>query len=56
MAVMLSCTIPSLFFSMYVLLLQGLLEDYDDIVVAAGSVGTACGLAVAKHLTGAAIK
>ena len=37
-------------------IVQGLLEDYDDIVVAAGSVGTTCGLAAAKHLTGAAIK
>ena len=36
--------------------LQGVLEDFDDIVLAAGSVGTACGLAVAKHLTGASIK
>lgn len=32
------------------------MEDYDDIVVAAGSVGTVCGLAVAKYLTGAKIK
>lgn len=35
---------------------QGLLERFDDIVVVAGSVGTVCGLAVAKHLTGASIK
>ena len=37
-------------------MLQGVLEDFDDIFVATGSVGTICGLAVAKHLTGSSIK
>ena len=36
--------------------LQGVLDDFDDIIVATGSVGTICGLAVSKYLTGASIK
>ena len=35
---------------------QGLLERFDDVVVAIGSGGTACGLAVANQLTGAKLK
>ena len=35
---------------------QDVLEKFDDLVVAAGSVGMACGLAVAKHLTKSSIK
>jgi len=31
-------------------------ENFDDIFVACGSVGTVCGLAVGKHLTGSSIR
>lgn len=37
-------------------LMQGILEDFDDLFVAAGSAGTICGLAIAKYLSGAKIK
>ena len=32
------------------------MEKFDDVVVAIGSGGTACGLAVANQLTGAKLK
>ena len=35
---------------------QGLHENFDDVVVAVGSGGTLCGLAVANHLTGSKLK
>ena len=35
---------------------QGVLEDYDDLFVAAGSAGTICGLAIANCLTGRKLK
>lgn len=35
---------------------QGLLDNFDDVVVASGSGGTAAGLAVANHLTGSKLK
>ena len=38
------------------ILLQGVLEEFDDIFVAAGTAGTACGLAVANYLTGSKLK
>ena len=37
-------------------LMQGVLNDFDDVFVAAGSVGTACGLAIANYLTGSKLK
>lgn len=36
--------------------IQGLHEKFDDIVMAIGSGGTACGLAVANYLTGSRLK
>ena len=36
--------------------MQGVLEEFDDLFVAAGSAGTICGLAIAKYLSGAKIK
>ena len=38
------------------ILLQGVLEEFDDIFVAAGTAGTACGLGVANYLTGSKLK
>ena len=35
---------------------QGVLEGYDDVVVASGSAGTACGLAVSNYLTGSKVR
>ena len=35
---------------------EGALENFDDIVVATGSGGTICGLAIANYLTGLKIK
>ncbi len=35
---------------------QGVLEDFDDIIMATGSGGTLCGLAIGNHLTGSRIK
>ena len=32
--------------------IQNVLEDYDDIVVAVGSGGTASGIAIGNYLTG----
>lgn len=37
------------------LLEQGLAEDYDDLVLAVGSGGTACGLAIANKLAGSPV-
>ena len=37
-------------------LMQGVLENFSDIFLAAGSTGTACGLAVANYLTGSKVK
>ena len=36
--------------------MQGLLEKFDDLVMAIGSGGTAYGLAVANYLTGSKLK
>jgi hypoxanthine phosphoribosyltransferase len=36
--------------------MQGVMDNFDDIVVAIGSGGTACGLALANHLTGSKLK
>ena len=41
---------------MYVLSLQGVPDRFDDIVLAAGSAGAACGLAIANYLTGSKLK
>ena len=38
------------------LMTQGVLEDFDDIVVPTGSGGTICGLAVGNYLTGMKVK
>ena len=38
------------------LLLQGLHDQFDDVVVAIGSGGTLCGLAIANYLTGSKLK
>ena len=35
---------------------EGVLENFDDIVVATGSGGTICGLAVGNYLTGQKVK
>ena len=35
---------------------QGAMEEFDDIVVAIGSGGTLCGLAIANYLTGSKVK
>ena len=35
---------------------QGILENYDDIVVTVASSGALSGLAIAKHLTGATVR
>lgn len=35
---------------------QGVLHDYDDIVFACGSGGTAGGLAIANYLTGSKLR
>lgn len=35
---------------------EGVLDNFDDIVVPTGSGGTICGLAVANYLTGSKIK
>ena len=35
---------------------EGVLDNFDDIVVATGSGGTICGLAVANYLTGLKVK
>ena len=37
-------------------MLQNVLENYDDIVVTAGSGGTASGIAIANYLTGSKLK
>ncbi len=37
-------------------LLQGLFDNFDDIVLAAGSAGTAAGLAIANYLTGSKVR
>lgn len=36
--------------------LQGVQEDFDDVVIAVGSGGSAAGLAIANHLTGSKLK
>ena len=36
--------------------IQNVLEDYDDIVVTAGTGGTAADIAVANYLTGSKLK
>ena len=36
--------------------MQGVLDNFDDIVVAIGSGGTTCGLALANYLTGSKLK
>ena len=38
------------------LYLQGVLDNYDDIVAPAGSVGMVAGLAIANYLTGLHVK
>ena len=35
---------------------QGVLKNYDDIVTAAGTGGTACGLAIGNYLTGTKVR
>lgn len=35
---------------------QGALDNIDDVVVAIGSGGTACGLAIGNYLTGSKVK
>ena len=35
---------------------EGALDSFDDIVVATGSGGTVCGLAIANYLTGLKVK
>ena len=35
---------------------EGVLNKFDDIVMAVGSGGTICGLAVANYLTGSQVK
>lgn len=35
---------------------QGVLKNYDDIVTAAGTGGTACGLAIGNYLTGSKVR
>ena len=35
---------------------QGLHSNFDDIVIAVGSGGTLCGLAVANYLTGSKVR
>ncbi len=35
---------------------QGLFDRFDDVVLAAGSAGTAAGLAIANYLTGSKVK
>ena len=36
--------------------MQGVAERYDDLVVAVGSGGTVCGLALGNYLTGSKLK
>ena len=36
--------------------MQGVLDNFDDIVVAIGSGGTTCGLGLANYLTGSKLK
>ena len=35
---------------------QNLLEDFDDIVLTAGTAGSASGIAIANYLTGSKLK
>lgn len=39
-----------------IVLLQGVLDDFDDLILAVGSGGSAAGLAIANYLTGSKIK
>ena len=39
-----------------VLPVQGVLDRFDDIVLAAGTCGTACALGIANYLTGSKLK
>ena len=50
------CTYIIIYTFIHLLTIQGLVERFDDIVVAVGSGGTVCGLALANHLTGAKLK
>ena len=36
--------------------MQGVLENFDDIVMPVGSGGTVCGVAIANYLTGSKLK
>ena len=38
------------------IMFQNLLENFDDIVMTAGSGGTAAGIAIANYLTGSKLK
>ena len=40
----------------FVMLFQGALDDYDDLVFACGSGGTAAGLSIANYLTGSKMR
>ena len=35
---------------------QGVLENFDDVFMAVGSGGTACGIAIANYLTGSKLR
>ena len=41
---------------MFCIYIQNVLEDYDDIVVTAGTGGTAADIAIANYLTGSKLK
>lgn len=40
----------------HLLFVQGVLDDFDDVFVAAGCVGTASALAISNYLTGSKLK
>ncbi len=42
--------------AVYYNIVQGVTEKFDDVVVAVGSGGTACGLALGNYLTGSKLK
>ena len=42
--------------SVYAIFPQGVLEGFDDIVMAVGSGGTLCGVTIANYLTGSKVK
>ncbi len=43
-------------FDILLTIMQGVAERYDDLVVAVGSGGTVCGLALGNYFTGSKLK